>query len=72
MLDLLWSDFKFFFGCKLNIFRGGGCYFGLDIIDRILKKYDLEFFVRFYECKFEGYEYMYGGKVLYILDKIYL
>ena len=71
VLDLLWSDPKPLPGCKPNTFRGGGCYFGPDITDRILKKHDLELLVRSHECKFEGYEYMHGGKVLHILDKIY-
>ena len=71
VLDLLWSDPKPLPGCKPNTFRGGGCYFGPDITDRILKKHDLELLVRSHECKFEGYEYMHGGKVLHTLDKIY-
>lgn len=45
------------------MFRGGGCYFGPDITERILRKHDLELLVRSHECKYEGYEYMHGEKV---------
>lgn len=62
-MDLLWSDPKPLPGCRPNTFRGGGCYFGPDITDRILRKHDLELLVRSHECKYEGYEYMHGEKV---------
>lgn len=50
-------------GCRPNTFRGGGCYFGPDITERILRKHDLELLVRSHECKCEGYEYVHGRKV---------
>lgn len=64
VLDLLWSDPKPVPGCKPNSFRGGGCYFGPDITEHVLRKHNLELLVRSHECKYEGYEYSHNGKVV--------
>lgn len=68
VLDLLWSDPRPMPGCRPNTFRGGGCYFGPDITERILRKHNLELLVRSHECKCEGYEYVHGGKVITIFS----
>ncbi|XP_044176804.1 serine/threonine-protein phosphatase with EF-hands 2-like [Acropora millepora] len=55
-------------GCRPNTFRGGGCCFGPDITERILRKHNLELLVRSHECKCEGYEYVHGRKVITIFS----
>ena len=50
-------------GCKANTVRGGGCYFGPNVTERLLQKYNLQFLIRSHECKPEGYEFCHGRKV---------
>jgi hypothetical protein len=69
-LDLFWSDpdpqgRK---GCRKNADRKIACFFGSDITEEFLKKYNLSMIIRSHQVKQDGYEFTHDGKVLTIFS----
>lgn len=68
VLDILWSDPNKQHGCTPNQRRGGGCYFGPDTTDQLLKRYNLKMLIRSHEFKPDGYDLTHNGKVITIFS----
>lgn len=63
IVDILWSDPMPQNGCIPNEVRGGGCYWGPDVTEKVLGTHDLQLLVRSHECKQEGYEFCHDRRV---------
>jgi len=68
--DLFWSDpdphgRK---GCRKNTERNVACFFGSDITEQFLKKYNLSMIIRSHQVKPEGFEFTHDRKVLTIFS----
>lgn len=63
IVDILWSDPMPQSGCIPNEVRGGGCYWGPDITEKVLGRHNLQLLVRSHECKQEGYEFCHDRRV---------
>ncbi|XP_021265055.1 serine/threonine-protein phosphatase with EF-hands 1 isoform X2 [Numida meleagris] len=68
VLDILWSDPRKQHGCTPNERRGGGCYFGPDTTEQLLKRYNLKMLIRSHEFKPDGYDLTHDGKVITIFS----
>ena len=69
-LDLFWSDPdpRGRRGCRKNDDRKMACFFGADVTQQFLKKYNLSMIIRSHQVKQDGYEYNHGGKVLTVFS----
>ncbi|XP_074048798.1 serine/threonine-protein phosphatase with EF-hands 1 isoform X2 [Macrotis lagotis] len=68
IINILWSDPRNKKGCSPNTSRGGGCYFGPDVTETILKKYALKMIIRSHECKPDGFEVCHDGKIITVFS----
>ncbi|CAF1098795.1 unnamed protein product [Adineta steineri] len=68
--DLFWSDPDPHgrLGCRKNDARKMACFFGSDITEQFLKRYNLSMIIRSHQVKQEGYEYTHDGKVLTVFS----
>ena len=69
-LDLFWSDPdpRGRKGCRKNDDRNIACFFGPDVTEEFLKKYNLSMIIRSHQVKQEGYDFSHNGKVLTIFS----
>jgi serine/threonine-protein phosphatase with EF-hand domain len=55
-------------GCRKNEDRKMACFFGSDITQQFLKKYNLSMIIRSHQVKQDGYEYTHDRKVLTVFS----
>ncbi|VDD79170.1 unnamed protein product [Mesocestoides corti] len=68
ILDLLWSDPQTMTGCKPNIKRGGGSYFGPDVTASLLSHLKIGILIRSHECCPNGWKLDHNKKVLTVFS----
>jgi serine/threonine-protein phosphatase with EF-hand domain len=68
--DLFWSDPDPHgrLGCRKNDARKMACFFGPDVSEEFLKKYNLSMIIRSHQVKQEGYEFTHDRKVLTVFS----
>lgn len=69
-LDLLWSDPDPYSrkGCRTNSERNIGSFFGPNITEKFLNKYNYSMIIRSHQVKQKGYEYTHDEKVLTVFS----
>ncbi|VDK84703.1 unnamed protein product [Dibothriocephalus latus] len=68
ILDLLWSDPQTASGCRPNLKRGGGSYFGPDVTSSRLSQMKMGLLVRSHECCPQGWKLDHEQSVLTIFS----
>ncbi|CAF1045170.1 unnamed protein product, partial [Didymodactylos carnosus] len=68
--DLFWSDPdpKGRKGCRPNDDRKMACFFGSDVTNAFIKKYNLSMIIRSHQVKQDGYEYAHDGRLLTVFS----
>jgi len=68
VVDVLWSDPRNANGIEANSLRGGGCFFGPNVTEKIAKENNFKLIIRSHECKELGYEYAHNNLILTVFS----